>query len=233
MCCRALGSACFPVSCLGSGLHIRVHSGRSGAAAALVPPGPPVLPVPLLLPLLPESQPVCEYPTPSPATPAASPLLSTGPGAFRMDLLGRDYSSGDPVGVKPQCDQIFWLGWSSLILQPHQRELALFTALPVLPERSLASPLSAQAVSKQSPFSRTCPPMVGDILKLRASSQIFTSPVTAESHLRAGSLPPFHAMLRALVFQGRGTAGEVTMQHRQCHSQSPVAQQLALCCAQC
>lgn len=64
-----------PCSPSGSGVHVRVHRGRPHPAAAPVPPGPHVLPVPLLLPLLPDPRPVCEYlrvPRP-PQTPALVP----------------------------------------------------------------------------------------------------------------------------------------------------------------
>lgn len=49
----------------GSGVHVRVHRGGARPAAAPVPPGPHVLPVPLLVPLLPEPRAVRECPVPS------------------------------------------------------------------------------------------------------------------------------------------------------------------------
>lgn len=60
-----------------SGVHLRLHRGDPHPAAAPVPSGSHVLPVPLLLPLLPDPQPVCECPParePPPAPRAPVPF---------------------------------------------------------------------------------------------------------------------------------------------------------------
>lgn len=62
----------------GSGIHLRLHRGNPHPTAAPVPPGPHVLPIPLLLPLLPDPQPVCECPPSFSAAPRALVPLCWG-----------------------------------------------------------------------------------------------------------------------------------------------------------
>lgn len=62
----------------GSRIHLCLHRGNPHPTAAPVPPGPHVLPIPLLLPLLPDPQPVCECPPSCPATPRALVPLHWG-----------------------------------------------------------------------------------------------------------------------------------------------------------
>lgn len=166
----------------GSGVHVRVHRGRPHPAAALVPPGPHVLPVPLLLPLLPDPRAVCEYlPSPPASGSHTGPrsqlsfppagVLEAGPPAFPPHPPARARPCSPQQGLRlpkllaegcppPPARSCAGLGSSGLLLH---REGAQQGRGPEGSAQRQTMPLSSACIpatgflrETQSPFTRIC-----------------------------------------------------------------------------
>ncbi|XP_064532016.1 uncharacterized protein LOC135424578 isoform X1 [Pseudopipra pipra] len=172
-----------PLLSPGSGVHLRLHRGDPHPVAAPVPPGPHVLPVPLLLPLVPDPQPD----RPPPYFSSSQRLVGPQRGASRLE------SAAENPGM--QGDELFCVGPPSTYRLPswEQPRLPSYESVRKKDRQREIHQMIAERFGLWAEPSQEMPPPYEHAL--RHPPAFSGSGISSETLDRCGVPDPFHAPL--------------------------------------